>query len=41
MQGSGKLIGSAQGFIEGKITNGTGVTLKNVYIAYNYPAAEA
>lgn len=35
VQGQAKLIDST--FIEGSITNATGMKLKNVYVAFNYP----
>ncbi|HVT90870.1 MAG TPA: hypothetical protein VHD56_18595 [Tepidisphaeraceae bacterium] len=39
VQGSAKL--EEQNFISGNLTNGTGQTLKNIYIAFHYPAAGA
>jgi len=37
VQGSGRLLDPAQGYIEGRITNGTGQDLRNIYIAFAYP----
>lgn len=37
VQGSGKLVARGSTFIEGKLTNGTGQALRNVYIAFRYP----
>jgi hypothetical protein len=38
VEGGGKIVAPEDGYIAGSLTNGTGLTLRNIYIAFNHPS---